>query len=465
MPKSTAATTLKTQHIKPTTLNQKENRVKVPNNLTNNVKQCFGRELIINYIERPAENKIKVHDLVYKYAKPNKPKKFEFPKVRVSHRAELKPAGYVQVYYPYWEQITMNTRAFLALAWQAKLGGRKLVQTMVKDSGFKREGHSLGIYFDLTHLNSMLKASEYAALAKRKEFKAECLLANANHVIVHFLYKAKNAEQNTRKRFRLSKKQYNNISQNAKAKGWTDCSFIGEFVKMGSDSKFICVDPFVITEWTRLESEVVRGAKCLTILIWRGIGGSFRTYFSAKGAKVSARDLQFTLKPNAGIYKEVEKFKKAFLRGPYIGVHIRGEKVVIRYSLERLRKCLHLLVEVIQVLKESSNITQVLIVSDMSDYGSGSWKGSLKNERHDDNTLKNLRESLISSTGGVVYAPSADSPDRGVVALVEMTLISQAQHLIRIGEGSFQEWIVARFLEQYRDHSNLPWSLITMCSK
>lgn len=428
------------------------------------VKNSSGRNLRIEYVETKTETHFKI-DVAFHYSKPHVPKKVDFLKHDAKSRLGQNAARYVLVYGKYWEQMSMNIRSVIALCGQAKIGGRRVVQPFVEDSSFGPKGHSLGLYFNLSHMKGMLKANQFATLADKEEYDKECSLANSSHVTVHFLYDAENAAQFTKNKFRLSEQQYDQISNDARRKGWVECSFIGQFIKEGRSSKYFCVDPTVLTEWSVLERDVVRGAKCLTIVVWRGIGNNYRSHFKEKHLKVTSRDIQFNLKPNVDIENEVERFKRAFLRRRYIAVHVRGEKVVQQHSLDRLRKCIRLLTEVIQTVKESSHISQVLVATDMSNFGSGAWTGLLRGVTHEDNTLKDLNDSVVSNIGGVVYKPKEDLIDRGVVALVEMTLISQAQHFIAIGTGSFQEWVEAKFLEYHRDDARTSWSLIKLCSK
>lgn len=423
---------------------------------SNKLKTGFGGQISIEYSVD--------EEISFNYAKATFPKKIDFSKLDPKKQAAQKPTGYLRVYSRYWEQMTMNLRALISLAGQAKIGGRKVLEPGVRDSGFGLDGHSLGIYFDLDHFNNILASSDYATLANRNEYNSACSLANASHVTIHFLYPQKGVDF-TKGKMNLNNKEYNDISSKASKKGWTECTALTNFIKESSKSKQFCVDPSKFTKWEHLEKDVIKGAKCLTIGTWRGIGSGFRTFFSENEFKIKSRDIQFALKPPLSILKEAKRFQNNVIRGRYIAVQVRGERVVIPHNLNRLRSCLRLLAEVVSMLKELSDITQVLIASDMSNFGSGSWKGSLKGEVYNDNTLKDLHNFLMSSTGGIEYKPAADDVDRGVVALVEMALIARAQHLITIGTGSFQEWIKAKFLEQHRDDDRPSWSLITMCSK
>ena len=431
--------------------------------LSNKLKSGFGGEISIEYSEEPHDYDVE-NEIIFKYAKASFPRTIKFTKPNPKIQAGQKSTGYVRVYSRYWEQMTMNLRALISLAGQAKLGGRKVLEPGVKDSGFGRDGYSLGIYFDLNHFNNMLTWSDYATLANQKEYDTECSLANATHVIIHFLYSQKGVDF-TKGKLHLSDKEYGEISSRASKSGWTECPALGNFIKESSNSKQFCVEPSRVTEWETLENDVIKGAKCLTIATWRGIGSGYRTYFSERKFKIKSRDVQFALRPSGDVLREAQRFQNSVLHGKYIAVQVRGERVVIPHNLDRLRSCLRLLAEVVRMLKELSDISQVLVASDMSNFGSGSWRGSLKGEVYNENTLPDLHSFLMSSTGGVEYKPAADNVDRGVVALVEMSLIANAQHLITIGTGSFQEWIRAKFLEKHRDDSRPAWSLIKMCSK
>lgn len=426
--------------------------------LQNTLRTGLGGQISVEYVDTDGGENIS-----FKYAKASFPKIIDFSKVNPKSQTIQKPAGYVRVYARYWEQLTMNLRAFIALVGQAKIGGRAVLEPRVKNSVFDKDGRSLGIYFDLKHLNNILAASSYATLVNENEYNKACSLGNASHVNIHFLYPQKGIDA-TKEKLKLNDKEYNEISTKASKTGWTECKALSNFIKGSSKSKQYCVDPSKYTKWEKLEKDVIKGAKCLTISLWRGIGGGFRTHFSESEFKIKSRDIQYVLEPPKNILNEVMRFQNSFLTGRYIAVQVRGERVVIPHSLNRLRSCLRLLADMVSVLKTLSDITQVFIASDMSDFGSGSWKGSLKGEVYNENTLKDLHSFLVSSTDGIEYKPTADNVDHGIVALTEMSLIAKAQHLITIGKGSFQEWIKAKFLEHHQNEERHSWSLISMCS-
>ena len=99
----------------------------------------------------------------------------------------------------------------------------------------------------------------------------------------------------------------------------------------------------------------------------------------------------------------------------------------------------------------------------MSDYGSG-WLVRYRNKNNlKENVFKNIHEYIITKSQGVVYSPPSHVIDRGVISLVDMNLVARAQYLITAGGWTFQEWIVARFLDIHRHDDKRSWSTITVC--
>ena len=100
----------------------------------------------------------------------------------------------------------------------------------------------------------------------------------------------------------------------------------------------------------------------------------------------------------------------------------------------------------------------------MSDYGSGSFGRYEKDKNLGENVFKNIHDYIITKSQGVVYSPPSHVVDRGVISLVDMNLIARAQYLITAGGGTFQEWIIARFLDIHRHDDKRSWSTITVCT-
>ena len=394
-----------------------------------------------------------------------------FPKVLrikpdVSKTSNMTSKKYVFVWGRYWEQLTMNMRAFLALVLQASLAGRSVVASMVRDSRFQMSGSPIGYYFDAGHIHDILRTYGYPSLADQDEFHKACPVNDPNYTTVHFLHDQVKAGTYTKNRFKLDDETYANVTREAKKYGWTRCSFIRKLTKQNPDSKMFCVDTTVITDWKVFERDVIKSAKCLSVVLWRGIGDTYRARFREKGLKLYSRDFFIAIKPSPDVMSEVEKFKQKFLGSKYVGVQIRGEHVAISFGLARLKQCIRLLGVALKLIKDLFHIEKVFVATDMSRYGSASWKDSVKRDVITDETLPMLQALVLTATNGFTFEQTADqaeSLDRGFVALVEMTLVSQAQSLLTIGYSSFHEWTSVKFVDFHRNDLPTTWSLVKLC--
>ena len=149
-----------------------------------------------------------------------------FTGIRLDTVRREKTVGYVRV-WNYWELMTMNTRALIALAGLAKTGNRKVLAPRVKNSEFKREGDPLGTYFNITAFNHILSLNNYATLASEKHYEADCLLDNASHVVIHFLY----GDQDTKQELHLNEKEYDYMRKSAAKGGWSKCPSLKYSIK------------------------------------------------------------------------------------------------------------------------------------------------------------------------------------------------------------------------------------------
>ncbi len=123
--------------------------------------------------------------------------------------------------------------------------------------------------------------------------------------------------------------------------------------------RFFCVNVSKVTELSVLENEVIKGAKCVTLSNWRGIGSSFRTHFASQTVNDKAR--QFALKPSGHILKEVNRFCRT-LYAPYIGVHQRAEKTFSAHNVFRLLDCVTPF-KLVKLLKAVTDVTRVFIAT------------------------------------------------------------------------------------------------------
>ena len=134
--------------------------------------------------------------------------------------------------------------------------------------------------------------------------------------------------------FKINDEFCDTVFEKTKLKGWTECPF--RYARMGiaPSTKQFCINPTIVTDWKALEKDIVRDAKCLNILLWRGIGGGkYRSCFTERDLKFSPSTMQYALKPSKPIQNEVECFRKEFLPDAFIAIHLRAALILIPSSL------------------------------------------------------------------------------------------------------------------------------------
>ena len=443
---------------------RKEIRGSKIDGLTTKIKGSFGRELKIKI-------NVENHDisgLSFRFEELPIP-----PKIQGENRANRSFEKYVFVHSEYTEQMSMGTLSILSLCGQAQFGGRKVVRPFVRKSRIvnsEKNSVSLAILYDLQHLNKLLNMAGYSPLVDKQEYQAECKHTDPNHVTIHFLYLGDTTKNWNRSHLRITSEFYDSIFEKTKATGWTNCSFLDGKMGIFPSTKQFCINPAIITDWNVLERDIVGGAKCLIIYLWRGIGGGvYRSYFTENHLKFPHDAIQFTLKPSKPIQNEVARFRETFLPDRYMALYVRAEIILLphKFNFHYLKKCINVLVDVVNELKALVGISHVYVASDMSKHGSGSLL-SYVNRNLDHNPFPEIFSSLISRVGGVVYnynASTSEITDRSAIAIVDVTLLTQAQYLITAGKesmSSFLRWVIGTFLANHRDDKDL-WSKISVC--
>ena len=110
--------------------------------------------------------------------------------------------------------------------------------------------------------------------------------------------------------------------------------------------------------------------------------------------------------------------------------------------------------EFVNALRRTRKVKTLFLSTDMSEYG------GITN--HD----KVTHYSLAEQSGAVVYDPTVtkrftNKVDRWQVSLAEVRLLSQSDHLITIGHGSFNIFILNRFHVEHLKSKNWTWT--TLC--
>ena len=331
------------------------------------------------------------------------------PKVEHKNLESKSFDKYLFVYAVYTEQMSMSMLSVLSLCGQpgqAQFGGKKVVRPFVRNSKFVNEEtgtSSLGILFDLNYLYSPLDRVDYSPLVDKQEYKTLCKPTDPNHVTIHFLYIGTVTKNWNKNYFKISDEFYDTVFEKTKLKGWTECSFLDARMEIAASTKQFCINPTIVTDWKALEKDIIRDAKCLNILLWRGIGsGKYRSYFTERDLKISHNAIQYAFKPSKPIQNEVERFRKEFLPDRFIAIYLPAEFILLpsSYDFNLLRKCIDVIVEVVQALKTASGLSHVFVASDMSKHGSESLLKYVNTTKLDHNPFLEIFECFVTRIGG-----------------------------------------------------------------
>ena len=377
--------------------------------------------------------------------------------------------------FRYYEQLGRATKNLLDLASFAKNKNRLLVVPFVNNSRMsglpggvshyfrKHEKPShrtyalLSEYFNLKDLNFKLKARGYSTLTSFRDLESHC--AKRFNIVVHFLFDDESYKRDTASWYRVSDDEvatmYNKARQH---NGWIDCSAMKQSrlsKQIGFKvSRYICVDPEVIRTTEDLENNVLKGANCVGIVQWRGIGEA-RVHFPLDPS-ITRPLLPSELEFNPRLVELARNFVKNRFRGEFIGIHVRSERHIERKGINVTKRCMMKLANRAQETRDTYGIKQAFLASDLTDYGSdtlmnyaeASYRRSLSTFLH-----KALNHPETFEPNGILY-------DTGAAAIVEMNILSMATRLFTLGGGNFQEWTVAIFSKR---HDNEQTRVHRMC--
>ena len=195
------------------------------------------------------------------------------------------------------------------------------------------------------------------------------------------------------------------------------------------------------------------GGATIVLNNWRDIGEPNSPYFySINGFSSTTCPDLFTAAHSTTVTRETKNFRKglSFTTHPIIGVHIRGEKLLINSKSDPsyYTHCLQQLRELLEggTIPNVTN-TNVALFHDLGKYGSNSCHYYYKCRAELSNFLSQIKDfgyRVIS------YDPSHFRPVhlRGVfAAFVENNFLSHADILVTVGLGNYQQNIVDRFLK------------------
>lgn len=385
----------------------------------------------------------------------------------------------------HYEQLSKTTENLLQLAAVAKQIERVIVEPFVRDSRMcglpygwsgklrseRRRFHPLSLYFDVKFMNNLLTKYHIAPMVKLETFKRQCRSSVTHTTIIHFLY-SDQSEEEMKKWYKISALEYQDIKKQAKSSGWCECKFIEHALTVSNRigglriGRQICVDAEKVSSLELFENEITKGDKCVVVIHWRGIGKD-RTHFKPE-VEVDNRKLLHSLRSSERVAEKATKIRDS-IGGEYISIHIRSERQIQWYDVERLAQCVRTLVKKVESLKQKYNKTRVFLSSDFTRFGSDTLHSFTAQNTSLVNKLKQIKRFLYKALKPLKYNPKSGDPldmDSGVVALTEMNVLTGGSHLVTIGSGNFQQWIVDGFVERKAGtEQQNNWTITRICNK
>lgn len=150
-------------------------------------------------------------------------------------------------------------------------------------------------------------------------------------------------------------------------------------------------------------------------------------------------------------------FDSLNLRRPFVGIHIRTERLVQDWWKTRdfMDKCLHNFSKTLEVVKTRYNVSHndVVFIHDAGKFGSESFHLNL-NWYYACKILSKIQSLQIRN---VYFDPAmftAAQKDKEIASFVEREFLSMADVLVTLGRGGYQDSVVRRF-QQKNDARNV----------
>ena len=385
----------------------------------------------------------------------------------------------------HYEQLSKTTENFLQLAAVAKQIGRVIVEPFVRDSRMcglpygwsgqvrneSQRFYPLSVYFDVKYMNNLLKKFHYAQMAKLETFKRECQSRVENATLLHFMYNDY-AKEEMKKWYKITTAVYQTVEEAIKTDGWCKCNFIDHGLDFSNRigglkaGRQLCIDARKIKSLRLFQTEILKQDKCVAIIHWRGLGKD-RSQFKPE-VETDSHKMVHLLKSSKLVLDQAKRIVDS-IGQKYISIHIRSERQIQWYSVERLSQCIKVLVEKVNMLKQKYKIKKVFLSSDFTQFGSDTLHSFTARNRTVTNKIKQIHRFLSKTLQPSTYNPRGHDPllkDGGVVALTEMNVLVGGSHLVTIGSGTFQERIVDVFVQRksVTKEQNY-WAITRICHK
>ena len=382
------------------------------------------------------------------------------------------------------DRLSAATRQLFRLNALAKYGKRLVVEPLVKDTLFYGDELSSkhpplspsSLYYNINSVNELLERYGYARFASRRVFLEKCRGGTGTLYVRLF----PNAWQQSR--IKLKPEMKSLINQTAK-RGWMRCQLpilhlqYYALMKELRISQQVCVISDTVRNFSKLEDQLLQRYKCVVFHHWSGTGERKGNYFMPLTTKLPPLQLTHLLPFSSQIVGKARRFATNVLGSqPYIPVHIRTERFFrtnpsFTENFSRFQMCSEFLVKLVSCFKETWKVSQVFLATDLGERGSSAIAPILERvsvlDRATINKLMiNLveyQDDLTQRLQPVVRAVS-EGVDKGVEALVDMSILKDADHLVTVGTGlTLQLWLIDLFRRRQEEKGKSLHSVVKLC--
>ena len=346
------------------------------------------------------------------------------------------------------QELSQCTNHLFEFCLYATTSHRKLVAPRMHNGQMGWNGLPFGDFFNVSSLNKDLKRFGYSELASEEEFLRNCDNERKRVAVVFYEKPAKRGPYSLRDR--------DGTYEKLVKKSWMNCS--GQVTTVPkplrkykmSDIDFYCMHGDLFRDFKTFNEKILGDSKCLYISNWVHMYHMGWEKRLPRGYPMPFKLLYWYANPAAEIIKEVNAFTEMRIRKPYVAIHIRGVKFRNKTFLQ---PCFELALEFVNALRRARKVKTLFLSTDMSQFG------GITNKDHDSHKL------FTEMSGAVTYDPEVTkvfkSVDRWKVSLSEVRIMSQADHLITVGHGSFGRFIRNRYFWEHMNREN--WTLSTVC--
>ena len=174
------------------------------------------------------------------------------------------------------------------------------------------------------------------------------------------------------------------------------------------------------------------------------------------------------LVPSIALEQKATQYIQSVLKSKrVIAVMIRLEWILAysEMSLQEIKLCVTKALQDVEMFKAKLSLSTPFLVTDLGRYGSHTFNKTLVNTRlkgaedmakyiqdkishlyHRDWTYEQWEKELVDAAGGI--------EDSGYIAQLERTIASQADCLVLVGGGNFQELALAYYIEKHKELKN-----------